>query len=73
MPELAINVTSLSAWTSNPVGGVRFGMRFPPPRAVGVADLGAAVAFLLSSKSARESPSMDRGEGLTPPMLRVGG
>ena len=40
-------------WTSNPVGGVMFEILLPPPGDVGVADLVAVVAFLVSYVAAR--------------------
>ena len=65
-PELVVDVTALSAlvvnyWTSNPVGGVRFEMRLPYPKAVGVAVSGAAYAFSVSSVAAGVAPAPARG------------
>ena len=47
-------------------------MKLLPPKVVGVSELGAAVAFLVSSRSARAAPAPDGGEVPTPPMLRAG-
>ena len=57
-PELAVDRMSLpmsegNYWTSNPVGGVMFEILLPPPGDVGVADLVAVVAFLVSYVAAR--------------------
>ena len=51
------------------------GLKFllPPPRAIGVADSGAAVVFSVSSVAARVSLAPSRGEGLIPPTLEVVG
>ena len=48
-------------WTSKPVGGTRIEMILMPTRAVGVADLGAAVVFLVISIATRTAPTPSRG------------
>ena len=65
-PEIPANVASLSvsvgnSCTSNPISGVRFEMQLPPPRAVGLADLGAEVKFSVISIAVREVPVPDGG------------
>ena len=57
---------------SKPVGREGFEILLPPTRAVGVADSGAAVAFLASSRAVRELLVLARGEGLNPPHARDG-
>ena len=58
---MSLSVSVGNSWNSKPVGGARFEMIFPSPRAVGVADLGAVVAFLVSSGSMRAAPLPDGG------------
>ena len=45
-------------------------MIFPPLRAVGVADLGAAVAFLVRPGATRVAPVLDGERTRSPPPLR---
>ena len=48
-------------------------MILPPPRAVGVSDSGAAVAFLMRSRAARAALTLAGGEVLTPSPHAQGG
>ena len=73
-PELAADLISLSTsvgnyWTSNPDGGMRFEIRLPPPRAVGVAGSRAAVLFSVSSGATRAAMAPAKGKGPTPQHL----